>query len=140
MEWVAHFLGTELISRRERSKGLPRMANRSKSPGMRQLKTQAGVNWIGLWQIRSKATLANASNMLDVTWEAPDGAIIPLDGYLDPYFQEVYLQAESVPLFSKLAQHVSADALDEYVNALEGEVKKYLTEISQLWQGSQAHV
>lgn len=72
-------------------------------------------------------SLANASNMLDVTWEAPDGSITPLDGYLDPYFQEVYLQAESVPLFSKLAQHVSADALDDYVKALEGEVKKYLT-------------
>lgn len=72
-------------------------------------------------------TLANASNMLDVTWEAPDGSITPLDGYLDPYFQEIYLQAESVPIFSKLSQHVSADALDEYVTALEGEVHKYLT-------------
>ncbi len=72
-------------------------------------------------------TLANASNMLDVTWEAPDGSITPLDGYLDPYFQEIYLQAESVPIFSKLSQHVSADALDEYVSALEGEVQKYLT-------------
>jgi hypothetical protein len=72
-------------------------------------------------------TLANASNMLDVTWEAPDGSITPLDGYLDPYFQEIYLQAESVPIFEKLAQHVSADALDDYVIALEGEVKKYLT-------------
>jgi hypothetical protein len=72
-------------------------------------------------------TLANASNMLDVTWEAPDGTITPLDGYLDPYFQEIYLQAESVPIFAKLAQHVSADALDDYVIALEGEVKKYLT-------------
>ena len=59
--------------------------------------------------------LVNASNMLDVTWEAPDGQITPLDGYLDPYFQEVYLEAESIPLFSKLAKHVSADALDEYV-------------------------
>mgnify|MGYP001063605035 FL=1 len=74
-----------------------------------------------------EGTLANASNMLDVTWEAPDGIITPLDGYLDPYFQEVYLQAESVPIFSKLSQHVSADALDEYVKALEGEVKKYVT-------------
>ena len=45
----------------------------------------------------------------------PDGTITPLDGYLDPYFQEVYLEAESVPIFSKLAQHVSANALDEYV-------------------------
>jgi hypothetical protein len=69
--------------------------------------------------------LVNASNMLDVTWEAPDGSITPLDGYLDPYFQEVYLEAESIPLFTKLAKHVSADALDEYVDALEKEVYKY---------------
>ena len=74
-----------------------------------------------------EGSLANASNMLDVTWESPDGSITPLDGYLDPYFQEVYLQAESVPIFSKLSQHVSADALDDYVKALEGEVKKYVT-------------
>lgn len=74
-----------------------------------------------------RGTLANASNMLDVTWEAPDGTIIPLDGYLDPYFQEVYLEAQSVPIFSKLAQHVSADALDDYVTQLEKEVRKYLT-------------
>ncbi|MDO9121224.1 MAG: hypothetical protein Q7U31_05520, partial [Anaerolineaceae bacterium] len=71
--------------------------------------------------------LANASNMLDVTWEAPDGKISPLDGYLDPYFQEIYLDAASVPIFSKLAQHVSGNALDDYVTALEREVKKYLT-------------
>lgn len=74
-----------------------------------------------------QGTLANASNMLDVTWEAPDGSITPLDGYLDPYFQEIYLQVESVPIFSKLAQHVSADAMDSYVKALEREVKKYVT-------------
>jgi len=71
--------------------------------------------------------LANASNMLDVTWEAPDGEITPLDAYLDPYFQEVYLDATSVPIFAKLARHVSADALDDYVAALQHEVHKYLT-------------
>ena len=71
--------------------------------------------------------LVNASNMLDVTWEAPDGEITPLDGYLDPYFQEVYLEAESIPLFTKLAKHVSSDALEDYVTALEKEIKKYLT-------------
>ena len=65
--------------------------------------------------------------MLDVTWEAPDGTITPLDGYLDPYFQEVYLDAESVPIFSKLAQHVSANALDDYVAQLEKEVNRDLT-------------
>jgi len=81
------------------------------------------------WVVADTAhrTLVNASNMLDVTWEAPDGTITPLDGYLDPYFQEVYLEAESIPVFSKLSQHVGSDALENYVRQLEGEVKKYLT-------------
>jgi len=83
------------------------------------------LDWVIADPVRS--SLANASNMLDVTWEAPDGTIIPLDGYLDPYFQEVYLDAESIPIFSKIAQHVSANALDDYVSQLEKEVNKYLT-------------
>ncbi len=70
--------------------------------------------------------LVNASNMLDVTWEAPDGVITPLDGYLDPYFQEVYLEAESIPIFTKLAKHVDSNALDQYVSQLENEIRKYL--------------
>jgi hypothetical protein len=83
------------------------------------------LDWVVADSIRKQ--LSNASNMLDVTWEQPDGNIIPLDGYLDPYFQEVYLEAASVPIFSKLAQHVSANALDHYVEQLEHEVQKYLT-------------
>lgn len=71
--------------------------------------------------------LVNASNMLDVTWEAPDASITPLDGYLDPYFQEVYLESESIPIFTKLAKHVDSNALDQYVGQLEGEVRKYVT-------------
>ena len=71
--------------------------------------------------------LVNASNMLDVTWEAPDGTIEPLDGYLDPYFQEVYLESESIPIFTKLAKHVDSNALDHYVSQLEKEVRKYVT-------------
>jgi hypothetical protein len=70
--------------------------------------------------------LVNASNMLDVTWEAPDGSVTPLDGYLDPYFQEVYLDAESIPIFAKLAKHVDSNALDHYVSQLENEIRKYL--------------
>ena len=65
--------------------------------------------------------------MLDVTWEAPDGTITPLDGFLDPYFQEVYLEADSIPLFSRLARQLSEDALEDYVGDLEREVRKYLT-------------
>lgn len=83
------------------------------------------LDWVVSDPVRGE--LVNCSNMLDVTWEAPDGKISPLDGYLDPYFQEVYLEAESVPIFSKLAQHVSANALDDYVEQLENEVNKYLT-------------
>ena len=69
--------------------------------------------------------LANASNMLDVTWEAPDGTITPLDGYLDGYFQEIYLEAESVPIFNKLVKQMTPDTLDSYVARLEKEVVKY---------------
>jgi hypothetical protein len=76
----------------------------------------------------TRKQLVNASNMLDVTWEAPDGTITPLDGYLDSYFQEVYLDADSIPVFSKLVKHVSGDALDDYVNQLEKEVKKYIVD------------
>jgi hypothetical protein len=75
-----------------------------------------------------RRTLANASNNLDVTWESPDGEIVPLDGQLDPYFQEIYLEADSIPLFTKIAKHVAADAMDGYVAQLEREVKKYTTE------------
>jgi hypothetical protein len=46
---------------------------------------------------------------------------------MDPYFQEVYLEAESIPVFSKLVKHVSTDALDDYVAQLEKEVNKYVT-------------
>ncbi|MCJ7733342.1 MAG: hypothetical protein MUP11_02240 [Anaerolineales bacterium] len=83
------------------------------------------LDWVVAHPIRKE--LVNASNMLDVTWEAPDGSITPLDGFLDPYFQEIYLDGDSIPIFSKLSQHVSANALDEYVNQLEKEVNKYIT-------------
>jgi hypothetical protein len=75
-----------------------------------------------------RRTLANASNDLDVTWESPDGEIVPLDGQLDPYFQEIYLDADSIPLFTKIAKHVASDALDGYLVQLEHEVRKYTTE------------
>jgi hypothetical protein len=82
------------------------------------------LDWVVADPVRKQ--LVNASNMLDVTWEAPDGAITPLDGYLDPYFQEVYLEAESIPVFTKLAKQVDSNALDDYVDQLEGEVRKYV--------------
>ncbi len=90
----------------------------SKDPGWCKL------DWVVADPVRGQ--VANASNMLDVTWEAPDGSITPLDGYLDPYFQEVYLEADAVPLFTKLVGNLSSDALDSYVERLEKEVHKYV--------------
>lgn len=83
------------------------------------------LDWVVMDPVRK--SLVNASNMLDVTWEAPDGSITPLDGYLDGFFQEVYLEADSIPIFSKLVKNVTGDALDDYVKQLTYEVKKYTT-------------
>lgn len=79
------------------------------------------------WVIEDAADgrLSNVSNMLDVTWEAPDGAVTPLDGFLDPYFQEVYLETESIPLFSRLVKEMGADAVADYVEQLNREVYSY---------------
>jgi hypothetical protein len=77
---------------------------------------------------RARGRLANASTVLDPTWEGPDGTIVPLDRFLDPYYQEVYLEAESIPLFTKLVKELSADSVDAYVDTLEHEVWKYTVE------------
>jgi hypothetical protein len=66
------------------------------------------IDWIVADTERGQ--LANASNCLDATWEAPDGSIVALDGFLDPYFQEVYLDADSKPLFDKLIGELSTDS------------------------------
>jgi len=73
----------------------------------------------------SRGQLANASNVLDPTWEDPEGRIVPLDGFLDPYFQEVYLDKDSKPLFDRIVRDMATDAVDEYVHQLEHEVWKY---------------
>lgn len=66
-----------------------------------------------------------ASNMLDATWEDEEGVIRPLDGFIDPYYQEVYLDAESIPLFSKISQQMDPEALRNYIISLEREIRKY---------------
>jgi hypothetical protein len=73
----------------------------------------------------ARRALANASNVLDVTWEAPDGTFTSLDGAIDPYFQEVYLETESLPLVRRLVNELSSDSVDDYVAQLGHEVVKY---------------
>src|SRR4051812_6049355 len=69
------------------------------------------LDWVVADHVRG--SIANASNVLDPTWEAPDGSITPLDGFLDPYYQEVYLEAESIPLFSRLVKELGPDSVDD---------------------------
>lgn len=88
----------------------------------------ADSGWVKMdWVVAHPASggLAYATNVVDVTWEAPDGTITPLDGQLDPYFQEVYLDAQSIPIFSKLARNVAGDALDEYLEQLREQIRIY---------------
>jgi hypothetical protein len=80
------------------------------------------LDWVVVDPVRGQ--LSNVSNMLDVTWEGPDGKITPLDGYLDGYFQEIYLDAQSAPIFSKLVKQVSTDVMDNYVETLQKDLMK----------------
>ena len=102
------------------SKAIYTWADATKDPGWCKL------DWVIADSSRGK--LANASNVLDTTWEAPDGKIVPLDGFLDPYFQEVYLDSDSIPIFSKLVKELSADTVDDYVEMLRHEVWKYMVQ------------
>ncbi len=81
------------------------------------------------WVVADPAhgTLGNSEQHALRNVEAPDGTQSCLwMGIWTPYFQEVYLEAESVPI-SPLVKHVSSDALADYVAALEHEVEKAVT-------------
>lgn len=89
---------------------------------------EAGKGWTYLgWIIadRARGRIALASNMLDVSWQAPDGKIVSLDGSIDPFFQEVYLFADELPIFTKLAREVTPDALDAYKSMMRSQVAHY---------------
>ena len=89
---------------------------------------EAGQGWTYLgWIIadRARGRIALASNMLDVTWQAPDGTITSLDGSVDPFFQEVYLFTNEQPIFSKLAREVTPDALNAYKSMMRSQVAHY---------------
>ena len=87
-----------------------------------------GQGWSYLGWIVADPTagrIALASNMLDVTWEAPDGRITPLDGAVDAWFQEIYLEPESIPVFTKITAHVDPNALQAYTAMMRGQVHHY---------------
>jgi len=74
---------------------------------------------------REAGQIGLASNMMDVTWESPSGDIAALDGSIDPFFQEIYLEPESVPIFTKIVKHVDPDAMKAYVNMMRAQVYHY---------------
>ncbi len=75
-----------------------------------------------------RSGVAWASNVLDATWQAPDGTITALDGHLESFFQEVYLDTEQLPAFTRIVKGLEASAVDDYVEALRGEVRHYTLE------------
>ena len=65
------------------------------------------------------------SKVIDATWETPDGSVVALDGVVDSFYQEVYLDPDSRPHVERLIDQVRPDGLEAYVAQLEGEIAKY---------------
>ncbi len=89
---------------------------------------QSGMGWTYLgWIVadRESGRIVLASNMLDVTWEAPDGKLTALDGSIDPFFQEIYLEADALPVFTKIVNQVQHSAMDAYINSMRWQVFHY---------------
>jgi hypothetical protein len=55
----------------------------------------------------------------------PNGTIRSLDGAVDPLAQEVYLEANALPLVQRLHALIPTDARDAYRNAMRGEAYRY---------------
>lgn len=92
---------------------------------------EVGKGWTYLgWIVadRERGRIALASNMLDVTWEAPDGTITALDGSVDPFFQEIYLEPGELPIFTKLAHEVTPEAFEAYKKMMREQVAHYTHE------------
>lgn len=65
------------------------------------------------------------SKVIDATWQAPDGTVTPLDGIVDSFYQEVYLEDETRPFVEQLIDKVTPSGLGDYVGQLEKEIRKY---------------
>jgi hypothetical protein len=84
------------------------------------------LDWV--YADRERDRVVPVSKVIDATWESPDGSIIALDGVLDSFYQEVYLDPESQVDVERLVQHVSPDGLENYLDQIAGEIAKYSAE------------
>jgi len=73
---------------------------------------------------RERDRIVAVSKVLDPTWEAPDGTIVSLDGVLDSFYQEVYLDPDSRTHVERIIRQGEPSGLRDYVDQLEGEIKK----------------
>jgi hypothetical protein len=89
-----------------------------------------GTGWLYLYWIvadRENERISLASNVLDVTWEDPDGVIRSLDGSVDPLVQEVYLESSALPLVERLQALVAPGAREAYRDAMREQALHYST-------------
>ena len=87
-----------------------------------------GNGWLYLYWIvaeRSEGRIAIASNVIDVTWEDPAGAISSFDGAVDPLVQEIYLEPTSLPLVERLSKLVAPGARENYQSVMKEQVYHY---------------
>jgi hypothetical protein len=92
---------------------------------------EVGTGWLFLgWIIAEKeeGRIALASNVIDVTWQAPDGSITALDGNVDPLVQEIYLELGAIELVARLAQHIEPGAKSRYQEIMKEQVIHYTKE------------
>jgi hypothetical protein len=81
------------------------------------------LDWI--FADKDKDRIVAVSKVIDGTWESPEGQIVALDGVLDSFYQEVYLDPESKPHVERLIDRATPSGLREYVEQLEKEIIKY---------------
>lgn len=88
----------------------------------------AGLGWTYCGWIISDpqaGRLSQASNMMDVTWEALGGEIQALDGSIDPFYQDIYLESEALPVFRKIIAHADAGRLNTYISEMRSNAAHY---------------
>jgi hypothetical protein len=101
------------------------LAEVAESPGFVKL------DWVQADPERDR--IVAVSKVIDATWESPDGAIVALDGVLDSFYQEVYLDPDSKPHVERLIDRATPSGLREYVDQLDTEIKKYTTPGHENW-------
>jgi hypothetical protein len=96
---------------------------------VRLIENAADVGFVKLdWVFADfdKQRIVAVSKVIDATWSKPDGTIEALDGVVDSFYQEVYLDPDTRPYVERLIDELKPDGLEHYVGQLQGEIRKYM--------------